>query len=720
MSYCSIRPNDNGLLQYGANAYGGFAYRLGSFAEETIVNDPTRRFITEHNLSLFWRRPGLFPRSGGFMPFPISWPSKQNGLRNRPPGNIRSDCPPIRHRGRNLLAGQNVEDNEEAIRIWSINDNSDHRQLVQFNLQLDLQSRQKRKPLLVKPNAECPFISMELPNEVLQLRAFEGVEGKVFLRTKRSLELASPFEKSLSTLFKSFVHSFTQIPYMNDELAVVDSRGVLFWGDINNNSTFARLKNPEPILEICPTDCPRILLSLTEQQLREVDLREPISCTGRLLFDHSITSQLEMNGPFSRKLSEHLGARDRLWHINQIDTKLECFLLTTTRQHLLIDRRMPNISLLTMDHADIEGGDYCFTTSPFVDPVSNCRIFSFYSLTQIKKQAVSQLSLAFHPDESIWSSLSHKCLLDSPKDVFLRFVDNECYLNVSQLPSITRAIHFQPLVSNLSISSNRALLFRQMEGGKLLYENVFFDPLPKLRQDVEMDTLYEENANNEGSYTQKPISISSINKNCLEFVLQQEDNIHFFADVDEELLANTEIELLNASIMVTDEEQQRLNSNELPEQLNNPFVDCQHFDEPDSIENDFTFMEIGSIEEKNLFSSNVDKTWTKICTLSMNQQNQPIFDKNEEESTLNTSENLENEIEDFTANKLQELKIEIKSRKRVFKEIEEEKELMKKKVVKEVYEEQEGEEQPTMSTIKSHVEEQGEDDEYDFEVNLDF
>jgi len=36
---------------------------------------------------------------------------------------------------------------------------------------------------------------------------------------------------------------------MNDEIAVVDSRGILYWGNINNNNStsFARLKNPEPI-----------------------------------------------------------------------------------------------------------------------------------------------------------------------------------------------------------------------------------------------------------------------------------------------------------------------------------------------------------------------------------------------------------------------------------------------------------------------------------------
>jgi hypothetical protein len=48
MSYCSIRPSDSGLLQYGANSYGSFAYRFGYFEDETIINDPTKRFITEH------------------------------------------------------------------------------------------------------------------------------------------------------------------------------------------------------------------------------------------------------------------------------------------------------------------------------------------------------------------------------------------------------------------------------------------------------------------------------------------------------------------------------------------------------------------------------------------------------------------------------------------------------------------------------------------------
>jgi hypothetical protein len=36
------------------------------------------------------------------------------------------------------------------------------------------------------------------------------------------------------------------------------------------------------------------------------------------------------------------------------------------------------------------------------------------------------------------------------------------------------------------------MLFRQMEGGELWYENVFFDPMPKLAQDEPLDSALHE------------------------------------------------------------------------------------------------------------------------------------------------------------------------------------------------------------------------------------
>lgn len=47
-----------------------------------------------------------------------------------------------------------------------------------------------------------------------------------------------------ATIFRSSVRSFTQIPYMEEEIAVVNSAGLLFWGDFSGTSSLARLKLP--------------------------------------------------------------------------------------------------------------------------------------------------------------------------------------------------------------------------------------------------------------------------------------------------------------------------------------------------------------------------------------------------------------------------------------------------------------------------------------------
>jgi hypothetical protein len=62
------------------------------------------------SLALFWRRPGIYPRVGGF-PIPLldTFRPNQSGFWDRPPGNIRYDTQPIRHRKRNLLAGQLIQ-----------------------------------------------------------------------------------------------------------------------------------------------------------------------------------------------------------------------------------------------------------------------------------------------------------------------------------------------------------------------------------------------------------------------------------------------------------------------------------------------------------------------------------------------------------------------------------------------------------------------------------
>lgn len=56
------------------------------------LNKQFPRFVSEHNLALYWRRPGLVPQAAGF-PVPLleTCADARQGIRNRPPGNLRHE-----------------------------------------------------------------------------------------------------------------------------------------------------------------------------------------------------------------------------------------------------------------------------------------------------------------------------------------------------------------------------------------------------------------------------------------------------------------------------------------------------------------------------------------------------------------------------------------------------------------------------------------------------
>uniref|UniRef100_A0A183BKP7 Anaphase-promoting complex subunit 1 n=1 Tax=Globodera pallida TaxID=36090 RepID=A0A183BKP7_GLOPA len=539
MFYTSVPPLDHGLLEFPTNSYGGFAYRSNTLetpttSGESISEDPTKRFVTEHNLALFWRRLGLYPHSLAF-PVPLLSTSDDYaiGTRNRPPGNIRADCALIRYRQRNLLAGELVQD-DGLIQIWTVNDSSDHKQLLHYKLRFaDNRRSCGRKHLLCleRAHTEDSFGRMDLDSEVLQLKAFNSpaeVGGKVFMRTKNSLDLANTIEKSVSRVFRSQTIAFTQIPHLEEELAVVDSRGMLFWGSTDVPNSFTRFKCPMVLKDICSTDCPRVLLSLDEKEVRQLDLRES-NCVGQLLFSHSIIQT--SHGPFSDQFHSSLTARDRLCHVNSIEVGLETVLVTSARRHTLIDRRMPCVTLLTMPHGEIDGADYSITTPAFDDPETG--------------GPLSHWSLMYHPNECLWSSLGSKYEMDSPRASIVQFVQLHSEMpriETHFLPEFTRAFHYQQLDKDLAIASTRAILFRQMEGGDIWYENVFFDPLPKLRQ----AGLGNAEDDYEGSFVMKPIDEAKMKQKALKQIadfqtartlLGKSIRPHFFEGVQDELMA---------------------------------------------------------------------------------------------------------------------------------------------------------------------------------------
>ncbi|KAI1728505.1 prenyltransferase and squalene oxidase repeat family protein [Ditylenchus destructor] len=206
MTFFSPRAHDHGCIQFGCNSYGGLAYRTSSFDIPSMSSDhfydatqPDHlipkantdfpRFISEHNLALYWRRPGLFPRTAGFpMPLLCTAMDARNGIRNRPPGCLRPDSAIIRYRQRNLLTGEIPSTSDEHLTLWAINDLSDHKTLLQYNIEFDMKYRgDKDDQLLRFVTPGFPSEELKLSSEAMELRAmvYPNVTGKLFVRTKR-------------------------------------------------------------------------------------------------------------------------------------------------------------------------------------------------------------------------------------------------------------------------------------------------------------------------------------------------------------------------------------------------------------------------------------------------------------------------------------------------------------------------------------------------------
>lgn len=74
-----------------------------------------------------------------------------------------------------------------------------------------------------------------------------------------------------------------------------------------------------------------------------------------------------------------------------------------------------------------------------------------YSLTQVRRPTLSQWSIIYHVNDSLWSSLGPKYELENPQEKVYKFLESQAGLNpsnyqmIEDIPINTRAIHYQQL-----------------------------------------------------------------------------------------------------------------------------------------------------------------------------------------------------------------------------------------------------------------------------------
>lgn len=104
------------------------------------------------------------------------------------------------------------------------------------------------------------------------------------------------------------------------------------------------------------------MLGLADKDLIEFDLRIP-NDSGQVIFTHLTDNHLTWVLPDTTY--DFLGARESFCHVTSVDTQLDTLILTTTRKHLLLDKRMPGKVILQMGHAELDGADYCIMVNFF-------------------------------------------------------------------------------------------------------------------------------------------------------------------------------------------------------------------------------------------------------------------------------------------------------------------------------------------------------------------
>ncbi|TKR88454.1 hypothetical protein L596_012698 [Steinernema carpocapsae] len=180
--------------------------------------------------------------------------------------------------------------------------------------------------------------------------------------------------------------------------------------------SLGRVKHLDGVKNICATDCPRIILVADDTSIRFMDLREnPASKS------HGET--LFQISSFFPTLEELDGTLDVLshsysfCHLSPVPGLPNYTMASTQRFHYLLDQRMPNQSVLKMAHSCFSGGDFVSFGASYIDQ-SRAEGFG-------KPPAVMSyytMNLAVKPALQLWSIYYHSSMhtfssLGPPKNV---------------------------------------------------------------------------------------------------------------------------------------------------------------------------------------------------------------------------------------------------------------------------------------------------------------
>lgn len=278
--YAPPTPN-HGFLETGCSVLGGIQVNH-SIKDLGPACSSKDYYIPQYNLAYYWHRPYMVPHSLSFpqlLTRTLRWNSDCMKFRNT--GHWPYDTHRRRLRNRNLLAVSG-DDPSIPVRLWSVNELSTRKRLMEFRLSLKKHGKFEewvvaegndelgtRDPEIstsrvatqgvmdLHTNEEADVSALEnlddpsdfgcrildLKTPLLELHPWRpsGERCRILARGEKELCLCDTERGVALTLFGRPVHSLSTIPYMNDEIVFLDDGGNIWFGEVGEN--FARVKS---------------------------------------------------------------------------------------------------------------------------------------------------------------------------------------------------------------------------------------------------------------------------------------------------------------------------------------------------------------------------------------------------------------------------------------------------------------------------------------------
>ncbi|CAD5230113.1 unnamed protein product [Bursaphelenchus okinawaensis] len=464
MSYLEPKQPYTGLSEHSSQLFGGIIPTYGN------SNLP---YVTQHNYALYRKQLLLASHCLG-LPGPliqIEADDDEHRLRRLVRREVASPKS-FELENRNLMVCQQ-DSNQSTVKLWTVDDNSTNKNLLQYELKYEIPPNIQKPTKFLNIGDVQPIKQIKLPAQPVELGRYDkDTPDILFIRDVAGLKLAKCHDDKdieVTNILNYKVSSYCKIPYM-DEIAITDENRNVFFGDIKEQVNMSRIKSDEPIRLICPTDCPAELMLAAKTKIYQSDFRtstkyiEPI-------FNLDVDAKTSILN-LSQERIDFLTGREIINHFRPVDTTKELYMVTGIQKIHLFDRRMPNQTILSMAHFDMDGGDYAQISDPLYDPTSNLQIYNYLALNHSIRPSISYWPIGFNQTEQICSSMGPLTTVTSPESI-INYCKNHftsspqlSEFETDEIPKVPHAFYCQIM------DDSRAVVFSQQNTGQIWVNDI--------------------------------------------------------------------------------------------------------------------------------------------------------------------------------------------------------------------------------------------------------